>query len=366
MAPFILHIDGNKTWGGGQEQSLGLARALAERGHRTYFVCQQGSALAERLRQSGLEWRQLPLRGLRGALAARRLREMFRDLGPDIVHVHDAASQVPACWAVARSWGMRRAAGGPRVVITRRNAFPVRHRRGIWRYGRLYDRVICVSEAVRRELLRARVKAEKLAVIPDFVDCDHFDPRAVPAGREDGRPTVVSVGRLTAEKGQAVLLRAMQLVLRKMPEARLVVCGEGPEGETLRRQAQSLGLGEAVAFAGFVPDVRLHLATADVFAMPSLSEGLGVAALEAMAMARPVVASDAGGLPESVVDGETGLVVPAGKVEPLAEALAALLNDPGRARAMGEAGRERARERYHRPRVVDRIVSLYHEVLGGG
>ncbi len=362
---FVLHIDANKTWGGGQEQSLGLARALAERGHRIYFVCQQESALAERLRASGLEWTQLPLRGLRGAVAAGRLRKMFGELKPDIVHVHDAASQVPACWAVARAWGMARAPG-PRVVITRRNTSPVRYRRGIWKYGHLYDRVICVSEAVKRELARARISAEKLVVIPDFVDCDHFDPRAVPAGRGDGRPTVVTVGRLTAEKGHEVLLRAMAAVSRALPRARLVVCGRGPLEGALRQQAASLGLAEAVSFAGFAPDVRVHLAAADVFAMPSLSEGLGVAALEAMAMGLPVVASDAGGLPESVVDGETGLVAPAGRPEPLAEALLSLLRDPERARAMGRAGQKRARERYHRPRVVDRIVSLYHEALGGG
>jgi glycosyltransferase involved in cell wall biosynthesis len=122
----------------------------------------------------------------------------------------------------------------------------------------------------------------------------------------------------------------------------------------------------AVEFAGFVLDVRPYLASADVFAMPSLSEGLGVAALEAMATGKPVVATDAGGLPESVIHQETGLIVPAGKPQLLADALIILLQHPARARQMGEAGRARALAQYDRPRIVDRIIALYHEVLGGG
>jgi glycosyltransferase involved in cell wall biosynthesis len=121
-----------------------------------------------------------------------------------------------------------------------------------------------------------------------------------------------------------------------------------------------------VEFTGFVPDVRAVLSAADVAAMPSLQEGLGVAVLEAMAMGKPVVSSDAGGLPESVVHGETGIVTPAGDAEALADALAAVLRDPARARSMGRAGRERVVEHFDRPRVAERVLRLYADVLGEG
>lgn len=207
------------------------------------------------------------------------------------------------------------------------------------------------------------VSAERLIVIPDLVDCTHYQPTAVPPAPLDPGPTIVSVGRLTQEKGHRLLVEAMPRVLREVPEARLALCGQGPEEAALRARAGALGVAARVMFAGFAADVRPLLAAADVFAMPSLCEGLGVAALEAMAMGKPVVASDAGGLPEAVADGETGLVVPKGRVEPLAAALAALLSDPGRARQMGEAGRRRALERFDRPVVVGRLAALYQELL---
>jgi glycosyltransferase involved in cell wall biosynthesis len=155
----------------------------------------------------------------------------------------------------------------------------------------------------------------------------------------------------------------MQVVLRTCPDAQLLLAGQGDRRPALEAQAAAAGISHAVTFLGFVSDVRVVLAAADVFAMPSLSEGLGVAALEAMAMARPVVATDAGGLPESVIHGETGLLVPAGDADALAEALMALLSDRQRARAMGEAGRQRALAHFDCAPIVDRVIALYHEVL---
>jgi glycosyltransferase involved in cell wall biosynthesis len=207
------------------------------------------------------------------------------------------------------------------------------------------------------------VPEERLTVVPDFVDCRHFNPQAT-GGRDDRRPpTVAVVGRLAPGKGHCVLLEAMKTVVRRMPDARLVVCGEGEEENALRQQVESGGLSGSVQFVGFVPDVREVMSAADIVAMPSLAEGLGVAALEAMAMAKPVVSSDAGGLPESVVHGETGLVTPAGDPGAVAEALLAVLSDPDLAERMGRAGRERALARFDRPRVVERMLRVYESVL---
>jgi glycosyltransferase involved in cell wall biosynthesis len=177
---------------------------------------------------------------------------------------------------------------------------------------------------------------------------------------------VATVGRLSWEKGQDVLLRSVPAVAAALPEVRFLLCGTGPEEGSLRRLAQGLRVADRVEFLGFAPDVRPVLASAAIFAMPSRSEGLGVAVLEAMAMGNPVVASDVGGLRDSVLQGETGLRVPADDPEALAEALLALLQSPERARQMGAAGRARALEQYDRPRVVDHILDLYHEVLSGG
>jgi glycosyltransferase involved in cell wall biosynthesis len=353
--PFTVHIDANRGWGGGQAQSLGLALALAERGENTYFITQRDSALSARLQSTNLPWESLHMRGLRAVTAGSwlRLGRRLRQLRPDILHAHDAAAEAPAIFA-ARGLSKPR----PRVVVTRRTA-RAPHRPLLW-----CDRVICVSQAVRQRCLAAGIAAERLAVVPDFVDCQRLDPGAAPA-RDDPRPTILAVGRLTSEKGHAVLLSAMPRVLQGLPEARLVICGQGPEQRSLSNRAEAEGIASRVEFAGFVPDVRQRLAQADVLVMPSLSEGLGVAVLEAMAMGKPVVASNTGGLPEAVADGETGLLVPPGNAEALAGALLALLEDPDRAQAMGKAGRRRAVDHFDRRVIVDRMLSLYREVLSG-
>ena len=361
-----LHIDSGRAWGGGQQQSLGLALELAARGGRVHFVAQRNGVLAARLASTGLPWESMCLRGAAVAGAAVRLCRRFRQLRPDLVHVHDSAALLPALLASSilspAGPGRRR----PRLVFTRRTDFPPARRVLLPRPELRADRVICVSEAARQRLVAGGLPVARLVVIPDFVDCHHFDPADAPAASKDPRPTVVSVGRLSPEKGHAVLLAAMGQVVAAIPQARLVVCGEGKERSSLKELTEAEGLSASVEFAGFVPDVRTALWVADIFAMPSLSEGLGVAALEAMAMAKPVVASRTGGLPEVVADGETGLLVAPGDRGSLARAVISLLEDPSRARAMGEAGRRRALARFDRPRIVDRVVEMYQKVLSEG
>jgi len=358
--PSSIHIDSHPRWGGGQAQSLGLALALAARGEETWFIAQPGSELESRLYGAYLRWEAMPLRGLAGLRSLSRLARTLGELAPDIVHIHESASHFVSGLAA-------RGVEGPRIVVTRRTGSPLRR---AWlakmQYRLWCDRLICVSEAVRSRCREAGLPEALLTVIPDFVDCRHFDPGARQGeARPDSEPTVVTVGRLAAGKGHRVLLRAMREVAKAVPASRLLICGTGEEEAALRSMAVALGISDRVRFLGFARDVREVLARADVFAMPSLSEGLGVAALEAMAMEKPVVASNAGGLRESVVHGETGLIVPTGDAGGLASALIELLSDRGRATRMGREGRQRALDQYDRPRIVERTVNLYSELLTG-
>ena len=174
-----------------------------------------------------------------------------------------------------------------------------------------------------------------------------------------GEPRLVCVGRLIPIKGHLVLLRALAQARLRVPGITLDVAGRGPLGPALQAYARELGIDEAVRFLGFVSPVENAFEEAAVAVVPSLGEGFGMVALEAMERARPVIASSVGGLPEIVADGETGLVVPPADAGTLAEAMVALAGDLGRAAAMGKAGRARALAEFTPERAAARIEQLY-------
>jgi glycosyltransferase involved in cell wall biosynthesis len=175
----------------------------------------------------------------------------------------------------------------------------------------------------------------------------------------ENEPRLLCVGRLIPVKGHLVLLRALAQARTRVPGLVLELAGQGPLEPALKSYVRELGLSDAVRFLGFVSPVQAAIENAAIVVVPSLGEGFGMVALEAMERSRPVIASAVGGLPEIVVDGETGLVVPAGDAEALADAMVALASDLPRAAAMGEAGRGRAIESFTEDRSTSGIEALY-------
>jgi glycosyltransferase involved in cell wall biosynthesis len=175
---------------------------------------------------------------------------------------------------------------------------------------------------------------------------------------------LLCVGRLIPIKGHIVLLRAFAELRREFPDATLAIAGRGPLEPALRALAQELRIDGAVEFLGHVAPIQEEIERSGIVVVPSMGEGFGMVALEAMERARPVVAAAIGGLGELVSDGETGFLVPPAEVEPLVTAVGALLRDPAQARAMGEAGRARALRYFLEERCTDRTEILYREALG--
>jgi len=178
-------------------------------------------------------------------------------------------------------------------------------------------------------------------------------------------PLVGTIGRLALQKGHVHLIRAMAQINRKWPEARLVIVGHDDQGVRPRLEAEinRLNLDGRVILTGFRGEVPDIMAAFDIFCLPSLWEGFGLVLLEAMAEGRPIVASRVGSIPEVVVDGETGLLVEPGDEAGLAEAIGALLADPGRAKAMGLAGRQRQENRFSREAMVRSTEAVYDRLL---
>jgi glycosyltransferase involved in cell wall biosynthesis len=171
------------------------------------------------------------------------------------------------------------------------------------------------------------------------------------------------VGRLIPIKGHIVLLRAFAAAKREVPALQLDIAGRGPLEPALRALALELGVADSVHFLGQISPIQDAIERASIVVVPSMGEGFGMVALEAMERARPVIAAEIGGLGELVRDGETGILVPPGEAGPLGDAIVRLAADPALAREMGEAGRERALSRFLQSFCTERTELLYEEAL---
>ena len=221
--------------------------------------------------------------------------------------------------------------------------------------GTLAHRQIAISRGLARYLAETEGFAE-----PDF-EIVHYGiaPKPEPAPYDGDAPRFLCVGRLIPIKGHVVLLRAFRRVLDERPDVRLDIAGRGVLEHGLKDLARELGLEHAVRFLGHVTPIQAAVEGSLAVVVPSLGEGFGMVALEAMERARPVIAASIGGLEDLVRDGETGLLVPPGESEPLAAAIIALAGEPERALAMGQAGRARALERFPEDRCTERTEEVY-------
>lgn len=357
----ILHVDPERGWGGGEVQVRTLLRELVARGHDVTLAAHPGGPLALEVAGSGVQIVPLAIRNNADALAGLKLRRLVR--GHDVVHFHTARAHAlaPLCRNL-----------GARLVVTRRMDYVPKGGPYVrWLYNRVVDVVIAISDGVRDALVRAGVDAARIRVVPSGVDVDAMT--AAPAARaalrrewnvDEDDVLIAVLGVLEKRKGHDVLLSAALLPALGNRRVRYVFVGEGKTRDVLTEAVGRLGL--PVVFAGFRTDVAACLAAADVVAMPSRQEGLGVAALEAMAAARPVVASRVGGLREAVDPGVTGLLVPPDDPAALATALGTLASDPARRERFGAAGRARILARYTGARMADGTLACYGEPPCGG
>ena len=363
--PSIIHVS-QPTDGGVGRYVADLAADQAARGWRVRVASPTYGQLAEQTAAAGAEhipWTAGRAPGPGSLLDATRLSRIVGTTEPDLVHLHSSKAGFAGRLALRgrlptifqpHAWSFEAVRGPvkPAAVAWERTA------------ARWASAILCVSEAERARGEEHGVHAS-WHVIPNGVDLDMWSEAApsdrgsarTSLGLED-RPTVVCVGRLCRQKGQDLLLEAWPLVRGSVPDAQLVLVGDGPDEAALRRQAF-----DGLVLAGRRSNVADWLAAADVVTLPSRWEGMSIGMLEAMASGRSVVASDVPGAREAL-DGEAGAIVPVGDAAALGQAIAARLGDAARAAAEGKAARQRV-ERFHDLRTVTAAVAeLYGELLG--
>jgi glycosyltransferase involved in cell wall biosynthesis len=362
---FSLHIDTARTWRGGQNQVLLTVNGLREIGQRAALVAHPDGELRRRV-EEGLELVPLAPRTEVDLSAAWRLSRVVKRLGPDVVHAHDPHGIAMASLALSIGAASTRN-GSPALVASRRVDF---HLKGNsfsrWKH-RQVDCFIAASEAIRRMLLADGVAPDHTVTVHEGIDVERV--AAVPPvdvhqafWLPHHAPVVGNVAALVPHKGQRHLIEAAHLVVQEVPDARFVILGEGELREALERQVREYHLEKHVLLPGFRTDVLGCLKGFDVFAMSSVTEGLGTSLLDAMACGKPVVATTAGGIPEVVKDGETGLLVPPRDDAAMARAIVALLGDAHARQTMGAAGLARVSERFSVERMVHETVRIYQRV----
>ncbi|MGH7173681.1 MAG: glycosyltransferase [Gemmataceae bacterium] len=279
-----------------------------------------------------------------------RLARRFRHWQADVIHTHDDRAHLYGTFA-------GRLARVPQILHSRHGRSPHLSRRQkllVNAASRLIDHFVCVSEDIARLAIQHGVRADRVRSIRNGIDVRRFAYR----GPQPNGPSVL-VARLSPEKDIDTLLRAVALVVRHDAAFRLEIAGDGPCMPSLRQTSSALGLDERVRFLGSVRDVPALLARAGLFVLSSLTEGISLTLLEAMASGLPIVATRVGGNPEVVADGETGILVPPQNPPALAEALLRLRRQPDARVCLGAAGRRRVETQFDIRRMVAEYETLY-------
>jgi glycosyltransferase involved in cell wall biosynthesis len=365
----IVHLLIGGEVAGGQVVALRLARAAKARGHTVSFVSPSDGAALDAAREDGFDVHLLNLTRMYRLADALRFARLLRTVGADLLHTHTQVVPNVLGRTAARTVGVPvishlhienhfRAQVLPRAVYRRLDNAT----------ARLCARILAVSNATRDSLVTQGYPPALVEVVPNGVELDDA-PAPRPALRH--RLALPAHARLVGEVARLAEVKGQRTMIEALPEldgVHLALVGQDVEFEgayqgELERLAERLGVADRVAFVGHLPDAARRYGEFDVVVLPSLAEGLPMVLLEALAQARPVVATPVGGTPEIVVHEETGLLVPPGDAQALAAAIRRLVNDLVLGRRLGEAGRALVQTRYSAEQQAKRVLAIYDEVV---
>jgi glycosyltransferase involved in cell wall biosynthesis len=357
----IVHLETGRHLYGGARQVLALLKGLRTKGITETLVCPPAGEVALEAARAGFNVREVPTKGDLDIAFIGRLTDVLRELKPDLLHVHSRRGAEFAGGAAARRLGLP-------ALLTRRVDHPETRMVAALKF-RNYRRIVAISAAVRDALLASGVRPERIQVIHSAVDAAKVEPAwsrertALEFGGAATAPLVACVAQFIPRKGHLALLQAWRSVAAAMPGARLVLFGQGPEEAAVRRAVRAAALSTAVDFAGYRRDLPAFLGRFDLVVHAATREGLGLALLEAQSAGVPVVAFRAGGVPEIVVDGETGVLLPPGDTAGLADAMLRLLRSGAERQRLGQAAWERVARDFRVADMADAYLTCYRDLL---
>jgi glycosyltransferase involved in cell wall biosynthesis len=361
----VVEVLATGTNGGAQEHLFGLVSRMDHSRFDVSIVALSPGSAVRKLQRAGFD--VLVIDEPDDAIAVGALAAHLAEVRPDVIHNHmHRAELVGTRAAIALGEiGHRR----PYVVSTVHSSRirSEEDRQMLRELTSQIDQIIAVSSMIERKLLEEGRTAAPVRRIYNGVDLSRYDDQeaccTLPEeyGMEAGSQIVGVVARLEPEKGHPTLLEAWPLVLRAVPDAYLLIVGEGSRRQALEAQARDLRVAHRVVFTGRRDDVPAVTAALDVAVLPSYREAQGLSILEAMALSRPVVASNVGGIPEMITDGVTGLLVPPHDADALAAGIIRLLLDHPFADMLGRAGHDMVHDRFCIQLMVDAVEAIYDE-----
>ncbi len=360
----ILFLANHLNVGGISSYLLTLGSGLKEKGHEVYLAS-GGGELEEKFRQAGIILINVPLKtkseiSPKILISYWKLKKAAAGLRIELIHSHSRTTQVLGCW-------LGRSLGRPHIFTCHGFFKPKLPRKVFGCWG---QRVIAISSQVKEHLTADfKFSENKISVIHNGIDTQKFGDFS---GRDRLRSSlgvapdgflIGIIARLSDVKGHLYLIRAMPEILKKFPGTKLAIIGQGKTEGSLVKETGNLGLEGNILFVPEAKDTREWLCAMDVFAMPSLQEGLGLALMEAMAQGLAVAGSAVGGIKTLVQDKITGLLVPARDAGALAQAIISLLGDPDLRRNLGDQAREFIAANFSKKEMVEKTEGLYRQVL---
>jgi glycosyltransferase involved in cell wall biosynthesis len=357
----ILHTEWSEGWGGQEMRILMEMTGHARQGHRLLLLSPPGCPLSRAAAEAGLEVIPHKIRHGFDLASLWRIKRILRERQIEVLHTHSSVDSWVA--SLAGKW-----AGVPVLIRTRHISLPAKTHR----FNRVYgfpDAVITTGEHIRRNLIEGYgLPAERVFSIPTGVDTDRFFPRPPEwslkqsLGLPKESPVVTLVAVLRTQKRHELVLAAAPKIIARFPKTRFLFVGDGPGRNRISRAIEQQNLAASVLLTGYRQDIPEILSFTDIAVIPSLAEGIPQFLLQAMAMAKPAVATRVGGIPEIITSGTNGLLVPPEDPQALAEAVCSLLADPGKTDELGAKARRLIEDHFTLLQMADRIYQVYLSV----
>ena len=356
----IAHIETGNHLYGGARQVLYLLQAM-QNDHECILICPAGSAICKAAKSLNVRVIALPMYGDADLLMVFRLWACFRNLKPDVVHIHSRRG-------ADLFGGLASKLADVPCVLSRRVDNP---ESPVWcrlKY-RLYRHVIAISDGIKSVLIKQGLPADKVTTVRSALIAEEFQqPRAYEQFKatfklQENAVVIAVVAQLIERKGHDLLLQCIPQIIKKNPDLQLIFFGKGKERQALEKKVAALSLQPYVQFTGFREDLPDWLAHIDILVHPAYKEGLGIAILQASAAGVPVVASRAGGMPEAVLDGKTGYLVPPGNRTALSKKLGALIEDKSLRKRLGINGRRYIEDCFSVAAMAEGNLAIYKKVI---